>query len=123
MKFSRIGSTLLAVPTLLASSPLATAEELRIPLPDGTPVQRIAASYACAGTGTRTATYINADGISLLLLPVEGRPMVFANVLAASGARYAAGPFIWWEHGSTATLTDIRQGENAPPLDTCTRKD
>lgn len=101
----------------------AAAEDLRIPLPEGTAIQRIATSYVCTGMGPMTVNYLNAEGVSLALLPVEGRPMIFANVLAASGARYAAGPFVWWERGATAALYDIRQGENAPPVDTCTRKD
>lgn len=117
-------SLLLRPAVLLAFliSGAAWAEDLVIPLPEGTTVQRLKTSYSCTGGGPMTVDYVNADGISLALLPVAGRPMVFANVLAASGARYAAGPYVWWEKGGSATLQDLRKGEDAAPLDTCTAR-
>ena len=117
-------SPLLLLATLsgMPASSTASAEELVIPLPEGTTVQRLKASYACTAGGAMTVDYVNADGISLALLPVEGKPMVFANVLAASGARYAAGPYVWWEKGGSATLQDLRKGEEAAPVDTCTAR-
>jgi membrane-bound inhibitor of C-type lysozyme len=35
-----------------------------------------------------------------------GKPIIFANVLSGSGARYAAQQYIWWEAaGRSVTLT------------------
>lgn len=108
---------------LALSAGAATAEDLRIPLPEGVVPRTLSVSYVCVGAGTLRVQYLSAEGISLALLPVDGRPLVFANVLAASGARYAAGAYVWWEQGQSASLYDIRQGENAAPVMTCTQKD
>ena len=40
-------------------------------------------------------------------------------MIAASGARYAAANYVWWSKGTDAELYDISQGEDAPPILTC----
>lgn len=50
--------------------------------------------------GAFTVTYLNSDGNSLAVLPINGRPLIFAGVLSADGSRYAADRFIWWDVGS-----------------------
>ena len=47
---------------------------------------------------------INGAGNSLVMVPVHGTSLIFANVNSGSGARYAAGQYIWWEAGGTVTF-------------------
>ncbi|TCT04289.1 MliC family protein [Aquabacter spiritensis] len=111
MKTILFASAALAVATLPAH-----AETIVLPIPKGTKVQSLKASYQCVGLGPVTVDYINAGDVALALLPVDGKPLVFVNVLAASGARYAAGPYVWWTNGTTAALHDLRKGEEAAPI-------
>ncbi|MEP9380454.1 MliC family protein [Aquabacter sp. CN5-332] len=107
----------IALAALLCAAPtLASADDLTVPMPEGTKVQRLKASYVCPGIGPFTAEYVTAGDISLALLPVDGRPLVFANVLSGSGVRYAAGPYVWWTKGNSAALYDVRKGEKAEPV-------
>jgi membrane-bound inhibitor of C-type lysozyme len=58
--------------------------------------------------------------VTLALPRIKGKTLLFADTLAASGVRYAAGPSVWWTKGPGATLYDEMAGENAPPvLDNC----
>ena len=41
--------------------------------------------------------YIDGGGNSLAVVPVKGQSLIFANVVSADGARYAARTYIWWE--------------------------
>ena len=43
-----------------------------------------------------------------------------ADALKASGAKYEAGQFVWWNKGSDATLSDVTEGLDAAPVLTCT---
>ena len=47
--------------------------------------------------GVFTVEYLNGAGNSLAIVPVGESSLVFANVFAGSGARYAAKEFIWWD--------------------------
>jgi membrane-bound inhibitor of C-type lysozyme len=39
------------------------------------------------------------------VVPIAGKPVIFANVLSGSGARYAAHQYVWWEAaGRSVTL-------------------
>jgi len=63
--------------------------------------------YQCDGQGSKmglpagifSVEYINGAGNSLAIVPVAGHSLIFANVASGSGARYAAGSYIWWEAG------------------------
>jgi membrane-bound inhibitor of C-type lysozyme len=55
-------------------------------------------------SGSFSVQYINGAGNSLAVVPIGGNSLIFANVMAASGARYASGTYIWWEAGGAATL-------------------
>ena len=105
--------------------PLALLTRIRqraaitIEIPTATEVETIKASYAC-GDRIVDATYFNAGAVSLVSLSWQGEFVVAANVLAASGARYAGGRYIWWTKGKTADLYDLMKGENAEPL-ACTQ--
>lgn len=103
----------------LIALPGSAVAELSLTIPGDAQVDRIAAGYSCEGLDDIEVEYVNAGANALALVPLEGETLVFANVLAASGARYAAGPYIWWTRGRSADLYDLRQGEDAPPIATC----
>ena len=76
--------------------------------------------YGCRGDADSLAVdYINAAPNYLALLPIDGTTLVFNTVLAASGAKYAAGKYVWWTKGTGADLYDLTQGENAKPVLSC----
>jgi membrane-bound inhibitor of C-type lysozyme len=43
-----------------------------------------------------TVDYLNGNGNSLAVLPINGQPLIFVGVISGSGGRYAAGRYIWW---------------------------
>ncbi len=54
--------------------------------------------------GPFTVEYVNGAGNSLALVPVSGKARIFVNVWSASGARYVAGEFLWWDATGRTTL-------------------
>jgi membrane-bound inhibitor of C-type lysozyme len=70
--------------------------------------------YECEGLDPFDVTFINASPNFLAILPIGGRKLVFVNVMAASGARYASGQFEFWTKGSTATLDDLQASPRTP---------
>ncbi|WP_196777107.1 MliC family protein [Oecophyllibacter saccharovorans] len=48
--------------------------------------------------------YYNLDQNSLAVVPLREGPLVFVNVISADGARYVAGPYVWWTRGNEATF-------------------
>ncbi len=90
---------------------------LEIEVPGADEVERISTVYDC-GTRKIQAEYINAGPVSLAALSINGEFVVAANVIAASGARYAGGRYVWWTKGNTATLED--QTDTAQPPLSCT---
>jgi hypothetical protein len=54
--------------------------------------------------GAFPVEYINGAGNSLVIVPVHETSLIFANVSSGSGARYAAGQYIWWEAGGAVTF-------------------
>lgn len=79
--------------------------------------QRDVVSYTCEGWDeTLTVDYINAHPVFLAIVPIEGENPVFANIVSASGARYASGRHIWWTQGNDAFLYDETAGEDAEPV-------
>jgi membrane-bound inhibitor of C-type lysozyme len=69
------------------------------------PVSRQTVQVECDANGAKmglplgpfSVEYINGGGNSLAILPVSGQPLIFANVLSGSGARYVAKQFTWWD--------------------------
>jgi membrane-bound inhibitor of C-type lysozyme len=106
--------------TLLAALP-AHALDLTITLPSrgDIAIDRLKASYDCSGA-TFEVEYINAGLVSLAVFEYDGAPFVAANVLSASGARYAGGHLIWWTKGAEGSLYDLTLGEDAAPILQCT---
>jgi membrane-bound inhibitor of C-type lysozyme len=101
----------LALPALFSVC-IAYASDLTIHLPDDPSISRQTVEYQCDATGSRigvpsssfTVEYINAGGNSLAVVPIAGNALIFANVAAGSGARYAAQQYVWWEAKGAATL-------------------
>jgi len=109
---------LLAIALLAASQ--ASAAELTTSIPGYTDLaaERIHATYDCAGQ-TVEVEYTNAGPVSLAAFVYDGEPIVAANVLSGSGARYAGRQYIWWTKGNDASLYDLMQGQDAAPVLEC----
>lgn len=71
--------------------------------------------YQC-GEAERAVTYINTATTGLALLNIDGQPLVFVNVVSASGARYVSGAYEWWSKGNEARLESVA----ADGAETCT---
>lgn len=113
-------SALIAIPLMLVAAPAMAgdAPSLSLSLPAGTNVTT--ASYDC-GDFTLDAQYINGGQVMLAGLQWPDNHVIAANVIAASGARYAAGQYVWWTKGDDGTLYDVTKGEDDPGI-ACTAK-
>lgn len=98
----------------------ACAGQVAINVPEATEVERIEAVYDC-GDRQVPVEYVNAGPVSLAVLTLDGETVVASNVLSASGAKYAGAQYIWWTKGDQASLFDLMQGADAPPV-ICTAK-
>src|ERR1700753_750060 len=94
------------------STALAGATDLTIHLSGSQAVSRKTVQYQCDAKGPAIGLpatafpveYINGAGNSLAVVPIHGNSLIFANVMSGSGARYAAGQYIWGEAGGAVTL-------------------
>lgn len=93
-----------------AQSPSAA---ITIDVPDARSVERNKVAYDCAGTPVNVE-YINAGGTSLATLSLNGQFVVASNVISASGARYAGGPYVWWSKGDSADFYDLMKDADKP---------
>lgn len=117
MVFKPLCLSVLGMALSLPAHALSPALQFVIPLEGD--VQHEVVQYDCEGRDEPiTVNYINAHPNFLAVVPIEDEPLVFVNVIAASGARYVAGQYEWWSQGNDATLTDERADEDAEPL-TC----
>ncbi len=103
MKATR--KTLAMVLGISSISAFAAAADLTIHLKGSGTISRSTAQYQCDAQGAKmglpagpfTVEYLNGAGNSLAVLPIHGNSLIFANVMSGSGARYAAGEYIWWD--------------------------
>ncbi|MDW5267171.1 MULTISPECIES: MliC family protein [Acidobacteriaceae] len=110
---------------IAATGASAAAENLSVQLP-GVPVTRIQASFECGADGVAlglpagpfTVEYLNAGKNHLAILPVHGQALIFSNVISGSGARYAAGRYIWWDAGAHG-VTLYAEGVDGHPKAEC----
>ncbi len=111
---SEIAQKALFATALLFSSPLAHGTDLTLHLNGSEPITRSTRTYQCDSVSSKmgipagifAVEYLNGAGNSLAVVPVNGKSLIFANVASGSGARYAAGPYIWWDaSGRTVTFT------------------
>lgn len=115
-----LGLGLLATPVAQAARVSST---LKIPLSFTSTQKSVVQSvrYKCADQpaslrallpkGVFSAAYINLDNISLLAVSIQNKTQVFANVVSASGAKYAAGSYEWWEDHGEVSFSDTEQGK------------
>src|SRR5215469_9105484 len=90
---------------------VAGASDLTIHLKGSEPVKRTTVRYQCDGEGAKLGLpagvfeveYLNGAGNHLAVVPVKRNSMVFVTVPSASGAKYAADVFTWWEAGGRGT--------------------
>ncbi|MET3589091.1 membrane-bound inhibitor of C-type lysozyme [Bartonella silvatica] len=95
---------------LLFGSVNAFAGTLVIDVPDESEPTTETVTYQC-DMGTRKenfeATYHNAGNIALVDLKWEGKRIIGANVISASGAKYVGGPYVWWTKRNEAMFYDL----------------
>jgi membrane-bound inhibitor of C-type lysozyme len=90
---------------MLGSSTLAGATDLTLHLQGTQPLTHKMVQYQCDAQGAAmglpagvfSVEYVNGAGNSLVIVPVNGMSLIFANVTSGSGARYAAAQYIWWD--------------------------
>jgi membrane-bound inhibitor of C-type lysozyme len=90
---------------ILFCSVFAGATDVTIHLDGSQPISRNTVKYQCDAQGAKmglpngvfSVEYLNGAGNSLAIVPVGGNSLIFANVISGSGARYAAGAYIWWD--------------------------
>lgn len=84
-------------------------------LPGDATLDARSVDYTCDDGRTFSVQYLNKGDNHLAVVPVSDRAsLVFSNVLSASGAKYAAGQYVWWTKGEEATLyKDWKGGEPA----------
>lgn len=118
---SLIAATVLA----LAAAPVAAqtgagvGTTIQLSLAAEGDAEKRSTPYECDTLDPFTVAYINAAPNFLAIVPVEDQVLVFSAVISASGARYAAGQYVWWTSGPDASLYDLTQGEDADPVATC----
>ncbi|MCZ7851159.1 MliC family protein [Agrobacterium salinitolerans] len=104
MKKSVAATCLAVFSTSIATG--AMAEDLVIPLPKDTTVEKVETVYQCAADKVE-AVYFNAGEISLVRLGLKDGVTVAANVISGSGAKYQGGMYVWWSKGDEADLYDL----------------
>ena len=112
--------TFIIVASAALASPAFAAVDLSlgIDLTGNAQIQTVV--YGCGeGTEPLTVEYVNAAPNFLAIVPIDGQDLVFVNVISASGAKYVAGQYEWWNKGSDATLHDVTEGLDAAPVLTC----
>jgi membrane-bound inhibitor of C-type lysozyme len=104
-----------AVRAVLLMLPLlkpAWSTDLTIQLAGNKVITRRTVSYTCDATGAKigvpatrfSVEYITGSGNSLAVVPIQGISLIFSNISSASGARYMAQQYTWWESDGNATL-------------------
>lgn len=105
---------------IAAASPALAAVDLNVGINLSGDVQIVTAVYGCGeGTEPLTVKYINAKPNFLAIVPIEGEDVVLVNVISASGAKYVAGVWEWWNKGTEVSLHNITEGLDAAPVLSC----
>ncbi|MBD9652402.1 META domain-containing protein [Ensifer sp. ENS09] len=101
------GGTAVKLASMTAAS---EGSDVTIRIPGADTVDRQSVRYDCGGKAIE-AEYINAGPVSLVTFTIDGTFVVASNVIAASGAKYAGGQYVWWTKGEEATLFDATKGD------------
>jgi membrane-bound inhibitor of C-type lysozyme len=73
--------------------------------------------YDCKDGKSVSVQYTNTrNRQSFAALTVDGRKLLFVNVIAGSGAKYVADQYTWWTKGPQANLYDEMAAKDSPPL-------
>jgi membrane-bound inhibitor of C-type lysozyme len=73
--------------------------------------------YDCKDGKSVSVRYTNTKNRqSFALLTVDGRKLLFVNVMSGSGSRYVADQYTWWTKGPQGNLTNGMGDPNGPPL-------
>lgn len=119
--FAKVAITATALLIAFPAMAVDTAVTITLTTPSGAFEQQIT-QYDCGTESPLAVTYVNAapNFLAIFAAPEETGPLVFASVQSGSGARYAAGKWIWWTKSADANLFDATLGDNAEPVLTCT---
>lgn len=72
--------------------------------------------YRCDDGKALTVRYFNSPDTQLAAMQLEGKPVLFVNVLSGSGARYAHGRHLWITKGDEGRLEDVTHDPNGPAV-------
>ncbi len=72
--------------------------------------------YRCDADRTLTVRYLNGTDNSAAILRISGNPLLFVNVISASGVRYVAGQYEWLTKGDEGSLRNLELDQNATPV-------
>lgn len=78
--------------------------------------QDVAVRYRCDDNKTLGVRYLNGPDNHVALIKLDGKPLLFVNVMSGSGARYVAGRYEWWTKGDEGNMRDLMAAGGAPPL-------
>jgi membrane-bound inhibitor of C-type lysozyme len=104
---------LLLAATAAAQTPKPT--DLHIALTGPGPLNRVKVHFQCDASATKLGLpaasfdleYINGAGTSLAVLPVEGRQLIFANVIVSGYTKYVASHFVWAGRQNMYSLSSV----------------
>ena len=105
-----------AASAALPGATLAKTAVSNLNLPDVKILSQQRLIYRCAGDVRLPVRYLNTNAGALAYLPVAGKRQLFVSVVAASGAKYAAGRYVWWSKGNEGFLADETLGADAEPI-------
>lgn len=109
----------LAAVAAFAALPGATlAKTSSLTLPGIKLISQQRVVYRCAGDVRLPVRYLNTDAGSLAYLPAGGKKLLFVGVTTASGVKYVAGNYVWWNKGLEGFLSDDADG-GEPVLKDC----
>ena len=110
----------LAFTLALLASPAVAEGGLSLALPIAGDAEVKSVAYTCTGAvPTLPVQYISAAPNFLAVIPIDGKPTVLVSVATESGAKYLSGPYVWWNKGTDATLSDVTEGLDAAPVLMC----
>ena len=113
----RVRSAALIAGTLCVMAVTHSAVAMPLTVPQIQTATTNTLRYECHGGSTLTVQYMNTKNKqSFALLTVDGRKMLFVNVLAASGAKYVGDHYTWWTKGPEGSLTDDTADPKTPPM-------
>ncbi|WP_409014928.1 MliC family protein [Caballeronia sp. LP006] len=101
----------------MASSVATTSRAMPLTVPQIQTASTQTTRYDCKDGKSVSVQYTNArNHQSFAALTVDGRKLLFVNVIAGSGAKYVADQYTWWTKGPQANLYDEMAAKDSPPL-------